>query len=241
MAAATLSESMPRGHRDDRAAVGRLLPARREPVPLRAQHQRQPVDPGHGLLDRDGVVGQGQRHRGEAAAAQRRERVVPVRQPGPRQREHRAHRDLDRPAVERVGAARRQQHGVEAERGAASGRSRRRWCGRRSPPAPGPTARPRARRPRVGQRPAFQRGQRAAVHVEAGDLLGQRLGHHVAGRVASSPARRPARRASAAPSGTSAARWPASTARRTTFSPSARNSPCSASRCLRSSTSRRSR
>ena len=46
------------GHRDDRATVRGPLPARRESVPLRAQHQRQPVHPGHGLLDGDGVVGQ---------------------------------------------------------------------------------------------------------------------------------------------------------------------------------------
>ena len=182
MAAATLSESMP-------PAIGMIarrsadcLPARRQPVPLRAEHQRQPVHPGDRLLDGDGVVGQGERHRGEAALAQPREGVVPVRQPRPRQREHRAHRDLDRPAVERVGAARGQQDGVEAER----------------------RARPEDR-PDVGvvddllqhqdgpglcehvvqrrERAALERGQRPAVHVEAGHLLGQLLGHHVAGRL----------------------------------------------------------
>ena len=49
-----------------------------------------------------------------------RQGVVPVRQPGPRRGEDRAHADLDRAAVERVGAARREQHGVEAEGGAGA-------------------------------------------------------------------------------------------------------------------------
>ena len=73
------------GHRDGRATVRGLLPARRETVPLRAQHQRQPVHAGDGLLDGDGVVGQGERDRGEAALGEAGQRVVPVRQPRPRQ------------------------------------------------------------------------------------------------------------------------------------------------------------
>ena len=174
------------------------------------------------------------------ARRQVRQGVVPVRQAGPRQREHRAHGDLDRAAVERVGAPRREQHGVEAERRAAA--EDRAHVGVVDDVLEH-QHRPRAGEHLVdgGQRRARERGQRAAVDVEAGDLLGQRLGDDVAGRVGARRGRRRARRASAAPSGTSAAGKPASTARRTTFSPSARNSPCSASRCLRSSTSRRSR
>ena len=39
-------------HRDDRAPVGGLLPARRQPVALGAEHEGDPVEPGDGLLDR---------------------------------------------------------------------------------------------------------------------------------------------------------------------------------------------
>ena len=227
---------MPARHRDDRRGGRRPPPSAREsPWPSRAEHQGDLVEAGDGLLDGDGVVGQRQRHRGEARARDSDGSAsYQSGEPGPRQREHRAHRDLDRAAVERVGAPRRQQHGVEAERGAASGRSRRRWCGRRCPRAPAPTGRRRAPRPRDGQRPPLQRGQRAAVHVEAGHLLGQRLATR------RSRARRVVASTSASPSSQRGAirnergAKPASTARRTTFSPSARNSPCSASRCLRS-------
>ena len=108
--------------------------------------------------------------------------VVPVREAGPRRREDRPHADLDRAAVERVGAAGRQQHGVEAEGGAApedrtdvgvvhhvledqhlAGAGQHLVEGR--------------------QRSALERRQRPAVDVEAGDLLGQRLADDVAGRV----------------------------------------------------------
>ena len=134
-----------------------------------------------------------------------RQGVVPVGDPGPRRGEHRAHADLDRAAVERVGAPRCEQHGVEAEGGAGPEdradvgvvdqvlEHQHRACsgehvvhGRERPPA--------------------QRRQRPAMDVEAGDLLDQRLGQDVAGRGGARRARRRGRRASAAPSGTTAPR-----------------------------------
>ena len=194
------------GHRDDRAAVGGLLPARREAVALAS---RGPGRPGRAPATASSTgtasARQRQRDRGEARRRERRQRVVPVRQPRPRQREHRSHGDLDRAAVERVGAPRRQQHGVEAERGARA--EDRADVGvvddvLEHQHGPGPGEDDVHRR----QRPPRERRQRPAVHVEAGDLLGQRLRDHVAGRVGRGRARRPGRRASAVPSGTSAAR-----------------------------------
>ena len=229
-----------RRHRDDRAPVGRRLPAPREAVALGAEHQREPVDAGHGLLDRHGVGGQGQRDRREARADRSAGPSYQSSQPGPRHREHRPHADLDRAAVERVGAPRREQHRVEPQRrtGAEDGadvgvvdhvleHQHRPGAGQHDVDR--------------GQRPTLQGGQRAPVHVEAGDLLGELLGQDVA------RAHRCEASTSASPSSQRGAirndrgRKPASTARRTTFSPSARNRPCSASRFLRSSTSRRSR
>ena len=220
--AATAGPTVAR-RRVDAAAIGMIAGGRRTPPSARtarAPPSRAPSasrsTPGDRLLDGDGVVGQGERHRGEAALAQARQSVVPVRQPGPRQREDRAHRDLDRPAVERVGAARGQQDGVEAERRAATGRSPRRWCGRRSPPGPGRPGLRRARRPATGAGGARARpAPRGAV--EAGHLLCQRVGHHVTGRLRRrrqyvGQAVEPARRHEEG-----AGRWPASTARRTTL------------------------
>ena len=98
--------------------------------------------------------------------------AAPVRQPGVRDREHRAHRHLHRPPVQRVGAARRQDHRVHAERG-------------RAPEDPAQVAvvhdvladhhpagggqHLRGRR----QRPPQHRGQRAAVHLVAGQRGGR--------------------------------------------------------------------
>ena len=73
----------------------------------------------YGVLDGHGVVGQRERHRGEPGARERRQRVAPVRQAGPGQREDRAHRDLHRAAVERVGGPRREQHRLEPGLGEA--------------------------------------------------------------------------------------------------------------------------
>ncbi len=39
-------------------------------MPLGAEHERDPVEPGHRLLERYGVVGERERHRGEAALAE---------------------------------------------------------------------------------------------------------------------------------------------------------------------------
>ena len=102
-----------------------------------------------------------------------RQGVVPVGQAGPRRREDRAHADLDRAAVERVGAARREQHGVEAEGGARAED--------RADVGVVDEVLEHEHRARAGehlvdrrQRSALERGERAAVHVEAGDLLDQR-------------------------------------------------------------------
>ena len=89
-----------------------------------------------------GVVGQRQGDRVEPAALQVRQRVVPVGQAGPREGEDRPHRHLDRAAVQRVGAPRRQQHGVDPERGGGAEDRARRWCGRRCPRRPRRCARP---------------------------------------------------------------------------------------------------
>ena len=178
------------------------LPALGQTVTLGPEHQGQPVESGHRLLERDGVLGQRQGDGVEPAALEIRQGVVPVGQAGPGQGEHRAHGHLHRPAVERVGAPRREQHRVDAERGGAAedgadvgvvddvladhdGAGALEHLVER------------------GQRRARERGQRAAVDVEAGDLLGEGLGDHEAGRVGRLRGRRPARRASAAPSGRS--------------------------------------
>ena len=96
-------------------------------------------------------------------------------------REHRAHAHLDRAPVERVGAPRRQEYGVEAQRGA--GAEDRADVGvvddvLEHQDRPG-VLQDRGRR---GQRTPLQRGQRTSVHVEAGHLLGERLRDHEAGR-----------------------------------------------------------
>ena len=128
---------------------------------------------------------------------------MPVGQPGPRQAEHRAHRDLDRASVERVGAPRRQQHRVEPERRPAA--EDRADVGvvdevLEDQDRPGAVEHVGDRR----QRSSYQRSQRTPVDVEPGDLLGQRLGDARSRAPRWWRARRPARRASAAPSGTSA-------------------------------------
>ena len=172
---------------------------------LRAEDQGEAVDTGDGLLDRYGVVGERERHGGEAALAEGRERVVPVGQAGPRQREDRTHGDLHGAAVERVRAAGREEHGVEAEGGAgAEDRADvgvvddlledQHGAGAVEDLVEG------------GQRAPLERGEGAAVHVEAGDLLGERLGEDVAGGVRGVEDVGQAGRASAAPSGRTARR-----------------------------------
>ena len=83
MAAATLSESMP-------SRIG--MTARRsadcsqrgdQPVPLGAEHEGEPIDAGDRGVDRDGVSRQRQGDGGEPARGEVRQRVVPVREPGP--------------------------------------------------------------------------------------------------------------------------------------------------------------
>ena len=113
---------------------------------------------------------------------ERRQRRLPGLEPRPGQREDRAHGDLDRAAVQRVGAARRQQDGVEAEGGA---RAEDRADVGVVDDVLQHQHRPGAGEDRVhrGQREPGERGQCAAVDVEAGDPLGERLGDHVAGRV----------------------------------------------------------
>ena len=114
-------------------------------------------------------------------------------------------RDLDRAAVERVGAARREQHGVEAERGAAAedradvgvvddvlehqhgAGAGQHLVDRRAAAA----ARSDASAPRCTWKPVTCSASASR--------------HDVAGRVGGGRARRRARRASAAPSGTTAA------------------------------------
>ena len=100
----------------------------------------------------------------------------------PGQREHRPHGDLDRAAVQRVGAPRRQEHGVEAEGGARA--EDRADVGVVDDVLEHENG-PGAGQDRV-QRGSGNRASDAsapAVHVEAGDLLGQRLRDHVAGRL----------------------------------------------------------
>ena len=76
-------------------------------VPFQAfGYPGDPVETGHPLLQRYGVLGERQRHGGEPPRRQRRQGVVPVVEAGPRHREHRAHRDLHGAAIQRVRAAR---------------------------------------------------------------------------------------------------------------------------------------
>ena len=111
-----------------------------------------------------------------------RQGVVPVVEAGPRHGEDGAHADLHRPPVERVGAARREQHGVDAECGAAAHD--------RADVGVVDDVLEHQHGPRRvehlvqgGQGLALQGGQRASVHVEAGHLLGECLGHDEARRV----------------------------------------------------------
>ena len=205
MAAATLSESMPSriGITARRSAVCSQRGDR--PCPSEPSTSATRSSPATASSMCDGVLGQRQRDGGESGGGQAGRASYQSSSRVHGMREHRAHRDLHRPAVERVRAPRREQHGVDAERGAASGRSRRRWCGRRCPRAPATVRAPASTSSTGGQRPPLQRGQRAAVHVEAGDLLGQRLATPRSRARRSRRARRRARPATAAPSGTTAA------------------------------------
>ncbi len=76
MAAPTLMLSMPGRRR---------LPARRQPLPLTAEHQHHPVEAGDRVVEGPGVVGECHRQGREAASRQLRQRVVPVLQAPPRQ------------------------------------------------------------------------------------------------------------------------------------------------------------
>src|SRR6516162_5026643 len=111
-----------RAHGDADRLVGFAQPAPGQAVALGAEQQGHPAAPrfGEGRADRSRLVVRCEREDPETAALELGEPVEPFGHPGVRDGEHGAHGDLDRPPVERVGAPRREQHRVHAERGGAA-------------------------------------------------------------------------------------------------------------------------
>ena len=173
------------GHGDPHDDVGLGQPVRAQPAALGAHEQRHLARLGRqvgGELVEGHVVGaQGHRRDGEARPLEGLQASGPVVHAGPGQEEDGAHARLDGPPVERVGGPRGEQHAVPAEGGGA--------------PDDGADVRvvddvlAHDEAPRVeqfGHAPAggaLHRGERPAVHVEAGDPLGQGLVHDVDGHV----------------------------------------------------------
>jgi hypothetical protein len=106
-------------HGDAHGLVSLVQPAGGQAVTLGAEQQRGPL-PHRSLADRRGAPIGGQRQQPESFGAQLGQAVVPLGHAGVGNGEHGAHRDLDRTPVERVGAPRRQDHRVHAERGGAA-------------------------------------------------------------------------------------------------------------------------
>ncbi len=167
------------GHGDADLGVGGAQGLGGQARPLGAEHQGDPVHavPG-GLVQRRRPLAGGQGEEPEAGRADRGESVEPGVQAGVGHGEDRAHGDLHAAAVERVGAVRGEQDGVHAERrgrpedGTDVGVVVDRFQDRH----------PAGRAQHVGRRgqgPAPHGGEGAAVHVVAGDLLGQAGADHV--------------------------------------------------------------
>ena len=133
-AAATLSESTPpaMGMRTVTSAAAIVRGPRPSPSAPSTSASRSGAAAARSSR-RHGVIGEGQRRDGEPGRPQLVDAVGPGVDPGPRHLEDRAHRDPDRPPVERVGAPRRHQHRIDARAPRRCGRSHRRWCGRRRP------------------------------------------------------------------------------------------------------------
>ena len=116
-------------HRDADPMVGGGEGLGRQAGALGAEQQRQPRRGRVHVRQRHGRRVRGEREHGEAGqrgAAARGQ----ARQPGERDPQHVAHRDPHRPAVERVGAARAEQHRVHPERRRRCGTARRGSRGR---------------------------------------------------------------------------------------------------------------
>jgi hypothetical protein len=170
-------------HGDADRVVGLAQPACRQAVALGAEQQRDAAPAvGECLADRGRAVVGGEREDREAAVLELGEAVEPFGHPGVGDREHGAHRYLDRAPVQRVGAAGREQYGVHAERrGAAEDRADVavvdevfedhdpvrvldhvldgwQWL-------------------------AAERGERAAVHAVAGEPFGDLVGDYVHGHL----------------------------------------------------------
>ena len=192
-------------------------------VPRPARILRRAVACGH-RGEVDGVLGQGQRHRGEAGGPQQIGARGPVGQPRPGQAEHGAHAHLDRLG----GRAGRPPAASAAPRPSPGPRRcaarRRRWCGRPRPRSP-PAARPSAgRRPCAGPRDAARPGRRGARGSRSPPRPWPRSRRRRA-PPATAGGGRPVRAASARPAGRTADGSPLRRARRITFSPSAMNRP----------------
>ena len=159
-------------HRDADGLIGLVQPAGRQSVAFGAEQQRSPMaGHGHSHTDRWGRRVRCQREQPEPGRPQPGQAVVPAGHAGVGDGEHRAHGNLHRTPVERVGASRRQEHGIHAERGGAP-----EDCPDVSvvdkilqhdhPPGGG------GQRRSLRERLAVQRGQRPAVDTVPGELLG---------------------------------------------------------------------
>jgi hypothetical protein len=136
-------------------------------VPQRARYRRR-------------AFVRGEREGAEPGGLQLREAVEPAGHPGVRDGEHRTHRDLDRPPVQRVGAPRRQHDRVDAERGRAA-EDRAHVAVVNQVFEHDDPARAGDDRGDTGQRLAGQRRQRAPVHPVPGEAFRDLVGNHVDG------------------------------------------------------------
>ncbi len=108
-----------RAHPDAGHLVHLVQPPRAQPIALGAQQERHPVLE-RNLIYRYRRLIRSQGEQAEPDAAKISQPAVPVRHAGIWNREHRAHRHLDRPPVERIRASRRQDHCIHAKRSRAS-------------------------------------------------------------------------------------------------------------------------
>ena len=103
-------------HRDAHGEVDSRDGAPGQPVALGAEHEGEPLGRVRGqLVEPDRVVLERQRRHGEAQLVQLLHSPGPRVDPRPRHLEDRAHRHPDGAAVERVGAAGGDEHGIHAQ------------------------------------------------------------------------------------------------------------------------------
>jgi hypothetical protein len=164
-------------HGDADGLVRLAEPAGGESVAFGAEHEGGAAGRCHAGDRGRGLVGS-QRQQAEASRPELGQAVVPGGHPRVGNGENRPHRDLDRPAVERVGAARGQDHRIQAEGGGAA-EDRADVGVIYQVLQYQDAARRRGQVGYGGQLLAVKRGKRAAVHAVAGEALGALVGDHV--------------------------------------------------------------